>query len=94
AYAAGEAPILKFGTGITAASLTVTTTPSGNSLIITDGIEGDQIVLDYSLLNSNYGVKKVQFSDGSSLAFEDLVTMKDQLLEIKNSTGTFGNDTL
>ncbi|WP_116865551.1 calcium-binding protein [Pseudomonas savastanoi] len=94
AYAAGEVPILKFGTGITAASLTVTTTPSGNSLIITDGIEGDQIVLDYSLLNSNYGVKKVQFSDGSSLAFEDLVTMKDQLLEIKNSTGTFGNDTL
>ncbi|WP_420228183.1 calcium-binding protein, partial [Pseudomonas savastanoi] len=48
--------------------------------MITDGIEGDQIVLDYSLLNSNYGVKKVQFSDGSSLAFEDLVEMKDQLL--------------
>ncbi|WP_116894551.1 hypothetical protein [Pseudomonas savastanoi] len=94
AYAAGEVPILKFGTGITAASLTVTTTPSGNSLIITDGIEGDQVVLDYSLLNSNYGVKKVQFSDGSSLAFEDLVTMKDQLLELKNSTGTLGNDTL
>ncbi|MGA3681981.1 DUF4214 domain-containing protein [Pseudomonas graminis] len=85
--------VLKLGHGINAASLVVTTTDSGNSLILSDGVEGDEIVLDYSLI-SNYGVKTVVFADGSTLSRDQLIVMKDAWLNVKKSTGTPGNDNL
>ncbi|WP_230851393.1 calcium-binding protein, partial [Pseudomonas savastanoi] len=45
------------------------------SLIITDGIEGDQVVLDYSLLYPNNGVKQIQFSDGSNMTDSQLIDL-------------------
>ncbi|RMR10291.1 calcium-binding protein [Pseudomonas syringae group genomosp. 7] len=93
-YSVGETPVLQFGPGITAASLSVTTTESGNSLILNDGMSGDMIVLDYSLINQNYGVEVVRFDDGSTLPKQKLIALKDEWLNTKIATGTLGNDTL
>lgn len=93
-YLEQDNPVLKFGPGISVQSLQVTTTASGNSMILSDGIAGDMVVLDYNLVSPNYGVKSVQFSDGSSLSMQQLITMKDEWLNLTKYTGTSGSDTL
>ncbi|WP_181969899.1 calcium-binding protein [Paraburkholderia sp. DHOC27] len=67
--------VLKLGAGIDASSLTVRT--SGNNLILTDGIAGDQITLDSFKTANSYGVQEVQFADGTNFN-------RDQLLDMAN----------
>jgi Ca2+-binding RTX toxin-like protein len=76
--------VLKLGPGISASSITVRST--GNNLILTDAIAGDQITLDGTLTNSAYGVQTVQFADGTTLTRQQLLQME--------MTGTAGNETI
>ncbi|MFM0666017.1 calcium-binding protein, partial [Paraburkholderia sediminicola] len=69
--------VLQLGAGITAASVTVKATSSGNSLVLTDGVSGDQITLDSILSNSPYaGVQTVQFADGTTWTRQQLILME------------------
>ncbi|MFM0666001.1 calcium-binding protein, partial [Paraburkholderia sediminicola] len=86
-YSGSAQPVLQFGTGITAASVTVKATSSGNSLVLTDGVSGDQIQLDYALSSStSAGVQTVQFADGTTWTQQQLIQME--------TTGTTGADSL
>jgi Ca2+-binding RTX toxin-like protein len=81
-------PILQLGTGITASSLHVTS--NGPSLVLTDGISGDQVTLNDMFSGgtgwgSTWGVSAVKLADGSTLTASQLIQME--------MTGTAGNDT-
>jgi hypothetical protein len=71
---AGSDSALQFGIGITAAQLKVTGDSNGD-LIVTDGIAGDQIKLDYMLSEGNFGVQTVRFADGSNLTSTQLLAL-------------------
>ncbi|SIT42325.1 Hemolysin-type calcium binding protein related domain (fragment) [Paraburkholderia ribeironis] len=82
---AAPANVLQLGTGISASSITVKGTSS--SIVLTDGITGDQIALDNEMdIVNNSGVQKLQFADGT-------VWTKQQLQQMA-TTGTTGNDKL
>jgi len=83
-YTSGQEPVLKLGSGITAATLHVTN--DGSNLILADGIGGDQVTLDGEGTNNYYGVQSVFFADGTTLTASQLREMA--------VTGTSGNDTL
>ncbi|MFM0074602.1 calcium-binding protein [Paraburkholderia sediminicola] len=78
------ANLLQLGAGIDAASLVVRT--SGNALVLTDGVSGDQITLDNTMEGAGYGVQAVQFADGTILTRQQLI--------LQETTGTSGADTL
>ena len=83
-YTSGQAPVLRLGTGITASALHVTS--DGTSLMLTDGVSGDQIILDSMLSTSGDGVATVQLADGTSLTASQLIQME--------MTGTTGSDVI
>ena len=87
-YADGQQPVLQMGTGITASTLRVT--KSGDDLVLTDGIAGDQITLPQMWLagisGGNFGIAAVQLADGTTLSVNQLLQME--------MIGTTGNDTL
>ena len=88
-FNAGQTPILQLGTGITAANVQVSLSSSTNSIVLTDGVTGDQILIDYAMSSpTNSGVTSVVFADGT-------VWTQAQLLDkAHHINGTTGNDTL
>jgi len=84
----GSSNVLRLGAGITEASLSVARSANGGSLILTDGIPGDQITIDNMIDGSVWGVSAVDFADGSSLTAQELLAMATPI------TGTTGADTL
>ncbi|MFM0742328.1 calcium-binding protein, partial [Paraburkholderia xenovorans] len=80
--------MLQLGAGINVASLRVTAASNGTGLVLTDGVSGDQITLDSMLVNSQYGVQRVQFADGTTFSAAQLVAMTRSIV------GTTGNDAL
>lgn len=78
--------VLKLGVGIDASSVKVSGAQSVSGLTLTDGIAGDQIILDWTLLSPIAGVQQVQFSDGTTWT-------RDQMLQMA-ATGSAGDDTL
>ena len=87
-YSGSESPVLQLGAGIDESSLVVTGSANGFNLILSDGVAGDQITLDYMEYFAGYGVQQVQFADGSTLSAEQLLAMAHDI------TGTTGADTL
>ena len=85
-YNAGQNPVLQFGAGITESDITVRLDSSLNSLVVTDGIAGDQVTLDYMVTATDFGVTSATFSDGTSLSTADLLRL--------STTGTTGNDSI
>ena len=86
AYSSDQQPVLQLGPEIKASALKVTV--SGNSLVLTDGINGDQITLDNANLSNGYGVAVVQLADGTTFTASQLIQMSKEI------SGTSGNDTL
>ncbi|MFL9887814.1 calcium-binding protein [Paraburkholderia agricolaris] len=84
-YDSSSAPhnVLQLGAGISASSITVKGT-SNSSLVLTDGLAGDQITMDSFLNGSNWGVQEVQFADGTTWNRQQLLQMA--------ATGTAGDD--
>lgn len=77
-------PIVKLGAGITASTLNAMS-PNGSDLYLTDGVSGDQVFL-LSGVYAPWGIKEVQFADGTSLT-------KGQLIQIAvDEASTTGND--
>ena len=72
--------LLQLGAGISASSVTVKST-SNSSLVLTDGIAGDQITLDSFMNGSGFGVQTVQFADGTAWNRQQMLQM---------ATGTAG----
>lgn len=83
-YSSGQQPVLLLGAGITSSTLRVIA--QGASLVLTDGVSGDQITLDGMWSSSTQGVATVQFDDGTSLTAAQLFQME--------MTGTSGIDTI
>ena len=77
--------VLQLGPGIDKSSVTVRGT-GNSSLVLTDGITGDQITLDSAMFFAYMGVQAVRFSDNT-------VWTRAQLIQMA-TTGTAGNDTL
>jgi hypothetical protein len=71
----GDASILKLGSGITSDTLSVSLSADGSSIVLTDGVAGDQILIDNMGSATNWGVSAVQFVDGTSLTTQQLITM-------------------
>jgi Haemolysin-type calcium binding protein related domain/RTX calcium-binding nonapeptide repeat (4 copies) len=72
--------VLAFGSGISASSLTVTADASGDLILTLDA--SDQITLQNALDNDNgiqdgVGVQEITFADGTSLSYQQLLTMAD-----------------
>jgi Ca2+-binding RTX toxin-like protein len=89
---ATDVNLLKLGTGIIAASTSVTVDSGGNIYLI-DGVSGDRIKLDSMMtysgtLNSSAGVQQVQFADGTVWTAQQLVQMAHTVY------GTAGADKL
>jgi hypothetical protein len=76
---------LRFGEGIDPSSIKSTSWGVSN-LVLTDGVAGDQITLDMEMSSSSQGVQLVQFADGTTWNWQ-------QLLQIA-TTGTTGNDSI
>ncbi|MCT7294601.1 hemolysin [Ralstonia sp. CHL-2022] len=76
---------LKLGAGIDAASLVVTGRSDG-AIVLTDGVGGDAITLDYGLTSNFFGVQSIAFADGT-------VWNHDQIVRAA-TTGTSGADVL
>ncbi len=83
-YKSGQAPVLELGAGITASSLHAT--KSGNNLVLTDGVSGDQITLVNMWTTSTDGVASLELSDGTALTRAQMIALE--------MTGTSGNDTI
>lgn len=66
--------VLQLGSEISASSVKVKT-GSNSSIILTDGIAGDQITLDSFMNSSTYGVQTVKFADGTAWGRQQLVQM-------------------
>jgi Ca2+-binding RTX toxin-like protein len=81
---AGNDTIL-FGVGITAANLVVTETSTGNSLILSIAGTSDKITINGSVASADSRVEQVQFSDGTTLSYAQLLALA--------TTPTSGNDT-
>jgi Ca2+-binding RTX toxin-like protein len=86
-YSSAPDNVLQLGAGINEASVTVKAAAYGLSLVLTDGIAGDQITIDGMLSNPlTDGVQQVEFADGTVWTGQQLIQME--------TTGTPGNDTL
>jgi len=85
-YYGSAQPVLRFGAGITADNLTVSATPDGTGLVVTDGAAGDRITLDNMLSKVKWGVTEAAFADGTSLSSEQLIE--------KETTSTAASATL
>jgi Ca2+-binding RTX toxin-like protein len=83
-YTSGQQPILQLGSGITVSSLHVVN--SGQSLVLTDGTNGDIVTLDAEGVDVGYGVAEVMLADGT--------TLSDSQLRQMALAGTTGNDTI
>ncbi|HEV2680644.1 MAG TPA: calcium-binding protein, partial [Rhodanobacter sp.] len=70
-FSSGQTPVLKLGTGISSTAIKVT--HSGNNLILTDGVSGDQITLDGMWSSSTSGVTSVMLADGTTLTRAQLI---------------------
>jgi Ca2+-binding RTX toxin-like protein len=77
--------VLQLGPGISESAITVKGMSNG-SIVLTDGIGGDQITLDSELSSGGMGVQVVQFASGT-------IWTREQLLQMA-TTGTPGNDML
>ncbi|ASL46262.1 Poly(beta-D-mannuronate) C5 epimerase 5 [Burkholderia sp. AD24] len=75
--------VLKLGDGISAPSVSVRTT-ANSSIVLTDGIAGDQITLDSLMSGNSWGVQEVQFADGT-------IWNRQQLIQMA-TTGTADDD--
>ena len=78
---------LQFGAGVEAANVTVTGESDG-TIVLTDGVVGDQIQLDDELASSNHGVQQIQFADGTVWTQAYVIQLS------KAIEGTTGADTL
>ncbi|NBI44124.1 beta strand repeat-containing protein [Burkholderia sp. ISTR5] len=85
-FASNPNNVLKLGTGIDPSKVIIRATTDGTGLVLTDGINGDQVTLDNLLSNAAYGVQSVQFADGT--------TWTRAQLRLMASTGTTGADKL
>lgn len=83
-YKSGQTPVLKLGAGITASALHAT--KSGSSLVLTNGVSGDQITLNGMFNNATYGVASLQLADGTTLTRAQMIALE--------MIGTSGNDTI
>lgn len=83
-FTSSQLPVLQLGAGITASTLRVA--KSGNNLLLTDGVSGDQVTLDSMSSSSTHGVATVQLADGTTLTRSQLIQME--------TIGTTSNDTL
>ncbi|MFM0074596.1 calcium-binding protein [Paraburkholderia sediminicola] len=72
--------------GINEASIHISATPDGTGLVVSDGVDGDQIILDDMLAGSDRGVGQFEFDDGT-------VWSRSQIIQLE-TTGTSGDDTL
>ncbi len=81
--------VLAFGSGISASALSFQS--SAQDLIVTDGVSGDEVVLQGELRNGR-AIEKVTFSDGSSMTFTGLRLRA--VTGVTELDGTSGNDTL
>ncbi|MFM0047514.1 beta strand repeat-containing protein [Paraburkholderia sediminicola] len=72
--------------GINEASIHISATPDGTGLVVSDGVDGDQITLDDMLAGSDQGVGQFEFDDGT-------VWSRSQIIQL-GTTGTSGDDTL
>ncbi|NYE30615.1 Ca2+-binding RTX toxin-like protein [Rhodanobacter sp. K2T2] len=84
AFKSGQVPVLQLGAGITASSLHAI--KSGNNLVLTDGVSGDQVTLDGMWATATDGVASAQLSDGTTLTRAQLIALE--------MTGTTGADTI
>jgi Ca2+-binding RTX toxin-like protein len=84
AYTSGQTPVLELGAGITASALHAV--KSGNNLVLTDGVSGDQITLINMWSTSTDGVGSLQLSGGTTLTRNQVIALE--------MTGTTGNDTI
>lgn len=91
AYSSSQQPILQLGTGITASTLHVADS-GANNLVLTDGVSGDQVILEGMASSSTAGVAEVLFSDGSTLTRAQL--LQKQITDAQTITGTTGPDNL
>jgi Ca2+-binding RTX toxin-like protein len=73
-YTSGQTPVLQLGAGITTSTLKVA--KSGNNLILTDGVTGDQITLNSMSSSSTSGVATVKLASGTSLTRAQLMGME------------------
>lgn len=78
--------VLSLGSGISETAVRVTATRGGD-LVLTDGIGGDQILLQGMLVDSNTGVQAIQFADGTTWS-------RQQVAQMEINGGTSGNDVL
>jgi hypothetical protein len=83
-YTSGQTPVLELGAGITQSALHAT--KSGNNLVITDGVSGDQITLVNMWTTSTDGVASLELSGGTTLTRAQIIALE--------MTGTTGNDTI
>jgi Hemolysin-type calcium-binding repeat (2 copies)./Haemolysin-type calcium binding protein related domain. len=70
--------------GLTASALHAT--KSGNNLVLTDGVSGDQITLTSMWTTATDGVGSLKLSDGTILTRAQMIALE--------MTGTTGNDTI
>jgi Ca2+-binding RTX toxin-like protein len=84
-YAGTAQPVLTLGSGISAASLHVSA-DSDRNLHLSDGVVGDDIVIQGAVGYTDAGIAKIRFSDGSELSSAQLLQME--------MTGTAGDDTI
>jgi Ca2+-binding RTX toxin-like protein len=87
---ANTSGVLRFGAGITASQVHVTSDNSGN-IIVTDGLSGDQVMIDRMMTWNpfgyfSYGVQQLQFSDGTTWNWQQIIDAA--------TTGTTGNDSI
>ena len=83
-YKSGQVPVLQLGAGITASALHAT--KSGNNLVLTDGVSGDQVTLDGMWATATDGVASMQLSDGTTLTRAQMIALE--------MAGTTGADTI
>lgn len=85
---AGWSPVLQLGSGITLSSIHAVS-PDGNDVYLTDGVDGDQIILDGEYGdNGAVGVGVVQFSGGATLTRDQIIWM------IRSANLSAGDDTV
>jgi Ca2+-binding RTX toxin-like protein len=74
-YGAAPENVLQLGAGITQSSISLAISSDHKSLMISDGVDGDQITLDNVFSNQYAGVQQVDFADGSTLSATQLLQM-------------------
>jgi Ca2+-binding RTX toxin-like protein len=86
---------IQFGTGITAAGITVVQADNGNDLVIKLNGTTDQVTLDDTSSNGYARIERVRFADGTVLTHSQLLELATGATAGPDSfTGSSGNDRL